>query len=81
MTEDVCRWVEDEGVPGGRFLVPGCWNRVVNGDFAECHCPRPPKPLPDEVRQRVESLAALLMDEDEFEAAMDYLVSLVKGKQ
>jgi len=35
---DYCRWVKDESVPGGRYLVPGCWNRVVNGDEAECQC-------------------------------------------
>jgi hypothetical protein len=33
-----CRWVRDSEVPGGRFLVPGCWNRAINGDGADCHC-------------------------------------------
>jgi len=33
-----CRWVRDASVPGGRFLVPGCMNRAINGDYAECHC-------------------------------------------
>jgi hypothetical protein len=33
-----CRWIRDDEVPGGWFLVPGCWNRVVGGDEADCHC-------------------------------------------
>ncbi len=33
-----CRWHYDKDVPGGKFLVPGCWNRAVYGDEAECHC-------------------------------------------
>ena len=33
-----CRWHYDSDVPGGKVLVPGCWNRAVYGDFAECHC-------------------------------------------
>jgi len=35
---DRCRWVTDKDVPKGRFLVPGCWNRALNGDDADCHC-------------------------------------------
>lgn len=31
----VCKWHHEDGV---RFLVPGCWNRVIYGDSAECHC-------------------------------------------
>jgi len=34
-----CRWHKDEN--GNRFLNPGCWNRAVYGDYAECHCPKP----------------------------------------
>ncbi|MFK4871691.1 hypothetical protein [Novosphingobium sp. ZW T3_23] len=30
-----CRWHYEDGM---RFLVPGCWNRVVHGDAADCHC-------------------------------------------
>jgi hypothetical protein len=30
--------VHDPEVPGGRFLVPGCYNRALNGDEADCHC-------------------------------------------
>lgn len=33
-----CKWVRDPEVPGGKFLVPGCWNRTIYGDDAECHC-------------------------------------------
>ena len=35
---DYCRWIEDADVAGGRFLVPGCWNRIIHGDDAECQC-------------------------------------------
>ncbi len=38
MSDVRCHWVEDKDVPGGRFLVPGCWSRVIGGDDAECHC-------------------------------------------
>jgi hypothetical protein len=38
---DRCRWYSSAEVPGGRYLVPGCWNRTVCGDYAECHCPKP----------------------------------------
>lgn len=33
-----CRWYRDAEVPGGRYLVPGCWSRVIYGDYAECEC-------------------------------------------
>lgn len=33
-----CRWVKDKGVPGGRYLVPGCWQRAIYGDDADCTC-------------------------------------------
>jgi len=33
-----CRWVYDKDVPNGKFLVPGCWNRTIYGDHAECQC-------------------------------------------
>jgi hypothetical protein len=33
-----CYWVKDNDVPGGRFLVPGCYNRAIWGDHADCHC-------------------------------------------
>lgn len=36
--EQPCRWIEDKDVPGGRYLVPGCINRAVYGDDADCHC-------------------------------------------
>ncbi len=38
MNERPCKWYYDSSVPGGRYLVPGCWNRVVHGDDAECQC-------------------------------------------
>lgn len=30
-----CKWHYENGM---RWLAPGCWNRVINGDVAECHC-------------------------------------------
>lgn len=42
-----CRWVYDGEVPLGKFMVPGCWNRALNGvwppqvggDGNEDYCP------------------------------------------
>jgi hypothetical protein len=50
-----CRWHKDQDVPGGRFLVPGCWNRVINGDAAECHCRGGPikSPTPEEMMEKI----------------------------
>lgn len=38
MTARPCRWVDDPTLKEGGFLVPGCWNRALNGIDAECHC-------------------------------------------
>lgn len=56
---DRCRWHSDADVPNGRFLVPGCWSRVIYGDYADCHCVTPKKTLDDEIsdlRLRVRAL-------------------------
>lgn len=56
---DRCRWHSDPDCPNGRFLVPGCWNRAVGGDHADCHCETPKKTLDDEIsdlRARVRKL-------------------------
>ena len=60
---DRCRWHSDPDVPGGRFLVPGCWSRVIYGDYAECQCVTPRKTLDDEIsdlRDRVQQLEKLI---------------------
>jgi hypothetical protein len=49
MKYDRCRWVRDKDVPGGRFLIPGCWNRAVYGDHAECHCHSGPETIADKL--------------------------------
>jgi hypothetical protein len=54
-----CRWIKDPDVPGGRFLVPGCWNRAIHGDHAECHCSRPTKPS---LEERIITLERRLKD-------------------
>jgi len=41
-----CHWVSAKNVPGGRFLVPGCWSRALNDD-GECHCDTPRNKLRD----------------------------------
>lgn len=69
----VCRWHKADDVPGGRFLVPGCWSRVVGGDHADCQCPKPPKRLTKEARALVEALAALRLDDDQLDEAWAYL--------
>ncbi len=58
-----CRWVYDKDVPGGKFLVPGCWNRAINGDDADCQCPDDPETVEDQ-------LAALRRDIAELRAAL-----------
>ena len=68
-----CRWYKSDEVPGGRFLVPGCWNRVNYGDHADCYCPKPPKKVPKEARSLVKALAALDLDADQLDEAWHYL--------
>ena len=68
-----CRWYSSPDVPGGRYLVPGCWNRAVYGDDADCHCPLPPKKLTKAMRDAAMALAALNMDRDQMEEAIYYI--------
>ena len=44
-----CRWVYDKDVPDGKFLVPGCWNRTIYGDYAECQCREGPETIGDQL--------------------------------
>jgi hypothetical protein len=47
-----CRWIDDPTMKEGGFLVPGCWNRALNGMDAECHCKTDqPLTLAEEVAQ------------------------------
>lgn len=71
---DVCKWHSSSEVPGGRFLVPGCWNRVIYGDDADCHYPKPPRRLPKEARVMAEAIAALPLDVDQLEELYTYIV-------
>lgn len=70
---DVCRWHHDPSVPDGRFLVPGCWNRVLYGDYADCHCPPAPKRLPRAALALLDGLVALALDDDQLHEAWLYL--------
>ena len=54
-----CRWVYDKDVPGGKFLVPGCWNRAVHGDYAECQCFEGPETIGDQLAALRRDLADL----------------------
>lgn len=54
-----CRWVHDEDVPGGKFLVPGCWNRTIYGDHAECQCREGPETIGDQLAALRHDIAAL----------------------
>lgn len=38
MSAGPCHLIKDADVPGGKFLVPGCANRAIYGDDAECQC-------------------------------------------
>ena len=58
-----CHWVKDKDVPGGRFLVPGCWNRAINGDDAECHCKMPTRQEQfEEINSRLDKLEKLITE-------------------
>ena len=48
---DVCKWITDATLPLGKFLVPGCWNRVVHGDDADCQCADVPETLQEQVNR------------------------------
>lgn len=54
-----CRWVHDDDVPGGKFLVPGCMNRAVHGDDADCHCPDAPETVEDRITAMQAKIAEL----------------------
>ena len=54
-----CRWVHDDDVPGGKFLVPGCWNRVVCGDDAECQCENDPETVEDRIEALSRQIAVM----------------------
>lgn len=51
-----CKWIRDPEVPGGRFLVPGCWNRAVHGDHAECHCRGGEVKPGEEIEQKLDAI-------------------------
>lgn len=54
-----CRWVYDKDVPDGRFLVPGCWNRAVHDDYADCHCEGGELTIQEEVQMLRAEVAAI----------------------
>lgn len=56
---DRCRWIYDAEVPGGKFLVPGCMNRAVHGDDADCHCPDDPETVEDRIAAMQAKIADL----------------------
>lgn len=65
---DRCRWHSAPDIPAGRFLVPGCWSRVIYGDYAECQCVTPRKTLDDEIselRGRVRDLEKVLHSKEQ----------------
>lgn len=70
----VCRWYEDPSVPGGKFLVPGCYSRAIYGDHAICDCPKPAKRLPAAARPLLEALTSLRLDADQINDVRDYLL-------
>lgn len=70
MTEVIarCKWVRDPEVPGGKFLVPGCWNRVISGDSAECHCVGGTETTGERLERKLDGLLKRL---DKLEARME----------
>ncbi len=53
-----CRWITDPDVPGGRFLHPGCWNRTIYGDQAECHCKGGTQSTAERLEAKIDKLIA-----------------------
>jgi hypothetical protein len=51
--------VYDKDLDAGKFLVPGCWNRAINGDYAECHCADGPETVGDQLEALRRRIAAL----------------------
>lgn len=54
-----CRWFYNKDVPGGKFLVPGCMNRAVHDDDADCHCPEDPETVEDRIEALRHELAEI----------------------
>ena len=54
-----CRWVYDADIDGGKFLVPGCWNRAIYGDYADCHCADGAETVGDQIRSLERRIAKL----------------------
>lgn len=52
-----CYWVTEPGV--GRVLIPGCWNRAVYGDHAECHCRHRSESMEDRIARLEHQIAEL----------------------
>lgn len=46
---DRCVWIKDSDLPAGGFFRPGCWNRALNGDDADCHCVDAPETLQEQI--------------------------------
>jgi hypothetical protein len=70
---DVCRWHKAPELPEGRVLVPGCWNRVIYGDGADCHCPKPPKSLPQSATALLDQIADMDLSAEQIADAAKYL--------
>ncbi|PRD42061.1 hypothetical protein C5748_18055 [Phyllobacterium phragmitis] len=65
-----CRWIIDREVPGGRYLVPGCWSRAVYGDNAECHCKGGAQTTAERLEGKIDKLIARM---DRLEAGREAL--------
>jgi hypothetical protein len=63
-----CKWVRDPEVPGGKFLVPGCWNRAIYGDDAECQCVGGTETVAERLEGKIDGLLKRL---DKLEARME----------
>ncbi|MGW6455008.1 hypothetical protein ACWF94_03635 [Streptomyces sp. NPDC055078] len=66
-----CHWHDDGH--GGRFLIPGCMNRVVNPDVDQCTCKTIQEQLDDARRE----LAALTKSHRSLQSWHDQIVRAV----
>lgn len=72
-----CTWVVPAEDPGARFLVPGCYERLEDGD-AECTCPTTAEELA-RLQQLVADLERKLADQAEYGVALTSVVSKLPG--
>lgn len=66
-----CQWYDDGH--GGRFLIPGCMERVINPDVDECSC----KTVEEQLAAARRQIAELKRGRDGLQSWHDHIVRAV----